>query len=467
MAYSLGMIKTEGIYFSQIEGIDLEHRYGEHGVLKIHGTINQESAADQMNELRDDTVFSMFIEERGGKTELFHGLVIEAEMEERGGMYKLCLTVISLSYQMDIRKKSRSFQNTAMTYHQLVQHMMKDYPGADVKLSFLDQPLGVIAVQYEETDWEFLKRMLSLIYQPLSCAVAGKRIQLYGGVLQAEESHAPGNVTEYHKDMDLFFFWKEMGENVQETDFFFLKGDTCSVFQLYDSITFQGTSFLISDVHIYGEKGILKTCFTASRKEGVLKKPVYPVHLIGMSLEGSVTGISGNKIRVQLNIDKQMGTAGIYWFPYSTLSASPDGSGWYCMPEKGDMVRVNFPSKNTGDAIAISSVSSYDGKGGKDRMGKPETKYLRTKEGQQMSLGANGVNLSNGPSKLKIEKGGEISLNTSESIVISASEKIELQVTGKLCLHSKTQGYYSGKTGNVVLTEEGNMQIQGENLDIG
>ena len=84
-----------------------------------------------------------------------------------------------------------------------------------------------------------------------------------------------------------------------------------------------------------------------------------------------------------------------------------------------------------------------------------------------MSLTSNGVNLSNGPSKLKIEKGGEISLNTSDSIVISASEKIELQVTGKLCIHSKTQGYYSGKTGNVVLTEDGNLQIQGENLDIG
>jgi len=41
------------------------------------------------------------------------------------------------------------------------------------------------------------------------------------------------------------------------------------------------------------------------------------------------------------------------------MYASEDGSGWYCMPEMGDDVRIELPNTNEGDAFAVSSVSKY------------------------------------------------------------------------------------------------------------
>lgn len=89
------------------------------------------------------------------------------------------------------------------------------------------------------------------------------------------------------------------------------------------------------------------------------------MHIIGVALNGKVLEISGTKIKIHLDIDN--GGKDVYWFPFSTLSASPDGSGWYYMPEKGDNVRIYFPSKHTRDVIAVSAVSSYDGKAGESR----------------------------------------------------------------------------------------------------
>ena len=34
-------------------------------------------------------------------------------------------------------------------------------------------------------------------------------------------------------------------------------------------------------------------------------------------------------------------------FPYATVYSTPDGTGWYCMPEIGDAVRLYFPCERT------------------------------------------------------------------------------------------------------------------------
>ena len=86
------------------------------------------------------------------------------------------------------------------------------------------------------------------------------------------------------------------------------------------------------------------------------------MHLTGAALEGTVLEVSGIRIRIHLKIDDGTDSEDVYWFPFSTLSASQDGSGWYYMPEPGDQVRVYFPTKHTKDAVAISAVSAYDGK---------------------------------------------------------------------------------------------------------
>lgn len=466
MAYTLGELRTEGVCLKQIQSVDISHSYGEHAVLTISGAMESEICKEKICDIKEDTIFSLYAEKKGRREPIFNGLVSQAVMEGNGGFCNLVITAKSFSCCMDVVKKSRTFQNTAMTYHQLVKRVIEEYPGADCMLCFTDQPIGTIAVQYQETDWEFLKRMLSIIYQPLSCAVEGKNLQLYAGIPELECRKEKLSVTEYAKDMRQFYYWKEMGVDIQEIHMFFCKAGTNARISLFQRTMLLQQSLLFSGVNQKSEKGTLRSTLKLQRKEGVLVRPIYPMHLIGMALEGTVTDVAGGKIRVLLDIDRGEVSSALYWFPYSSLSASPDGSGWYCMPEKGDRVRVNFPTKDTKDVIAISSVSSYSGKGGKDRMGNPGTRYLRTQNGQMMSL-SGGVKLKNGPSRVEIGTSDGINFSTSNAITISAADKITLNVTGPLSMHSKTQGAYICKEGNLTLSDDGNLLIQGKDLVVG
>ena len=65
-----------------------------------------------------------------------------------------------------------------------------------------------------------------------------------------------------------------------------------------------------------------------------------------------------------MDIDGPCGGKDAYWFPYATMSAALDGSGWYYMPEAGDRVRVEFPDKYAQDALVINSASVYDAPSG-------------------------------------------------------------------------------------------------------
>ena len=70
-----------------------------------------------------------------------------------------------------------------------------------------------------------------------------------------------------------------------------------------------------------------------------------------------ITDVKKDTVKVVLMEDETGGWAGQKWFAYSTIYSSPDGTGWYCMPEKGDSVRLYFPNENEAEAYVNSSVN--------------------------------------------------------------------------------------------------------------
>ena len=92
---------------------------------------------------------------------IFQGIVTRMEVAARGGRCEIHLEAVTRSYMMDLSELDFTFQDTAMSSHQLLQSVMQFYPDSQALIFVPDAPLGQIAVQYQETDWAFLKRMLS------------------------------------------------------------------------------------------------------------------------------------------------------------------------------------------------------------------------------------------------------------------------------------------------------------------
>lgn len=195
----------------------------------------------------------------------------------------------------------------------------------------------------------------------------------------------------------------------------------------------------------------------------------YPMHLIGAALMAKVVGVPANKIQAAMEIDGAHTERAVHWFPYSTLSASPDGSGWYCMPENRDDVRIYFPSKLEAEAIALSAVSSYEApQGGSDQMQDPNSRYFRTKYGQELAMNSEYIRLSCGGKKssITIQTDGTLSIQAKESVGIQAEEKITLHTDQELIIHVKEGFLMHSYKGGVILSEGGKIALMGTEVKL-
>lgn len=467
MAYAAEQIVIKGIPVEQLNELTLDCVPGEHGILKLNGFLPSENGEQALFGFSENDSISVYVD--GGKP-IFSGILTKVLVAGEGGTVRIQAEAKSRSILMDQKKKSRSFQDTSMSYSQLFQLILADYPGSEIKLSISDKPLGEIAVQYQETDWQFLKRMLSILKAVLVCRPTTETICLYGGVPDIPWGKWKFEKTGYRKEMGEYSYWLMEGASVNDNDFLVLQGENSYVPEIFEQVETEGKSLVIRRLTYKLERGLIHCRMELQKKEGILSRPRYPMHLIGVALGGKVLEISGTKIKIHLDIDKE-GGSDMYWFPFSTLSASPDGSGWYYMPEKQDNVRVYFPSKYTKDVIAVSAVSSYDGKSGgvPDRMGSPSTKYLSNPHGQEMKLAADGIYLSasGGAASVKIGNGGDVTLSAKGTIQIEAENNIEISAEEAVSFEAlESTALTCVKGGAIKMPADGKLYIQGTEVKV-
>lgn len=467
MAYAADQIIVNGIQLKMIEMLDIKSEAGMHGELKLCGYLDGKNGEETLYGFTEDDSVSVYATE----SLLFSGIITKVKIYGFGGIIKIEIEAKSRSILMDRKKKSRSFQDTSMTYSQLVRFILAEYPGSDIMLSITDYPIGEIAVQYKETDWVFLKRMLSQLHAVFSCRVASDTLQLYGGVPEVIKEPWNYEIAGYRKELGKYSYWLQQGKNISDADFFIMRIVTNHTPELFEEVAYSGRPLIIQRYVYSMIKGMLYCFCDLQKKEGILASPVYPMHLIGVALEGNVLEISGTKIKLHLKIDDGNSLGDVYWFPFSTLSASPDGSGWYYMPEKGDNIRVYFPSKFTRDVIAVSAVSNYDGKSGgvPDRMGNPSTKYLSNPGGQQMKLGEDGVYLacSGGAAIVKIGNDGAIDISSQNTVEISAKNNVNIEAEEAVTIQATENAVIScSKGGTMQMPSDGNLLIQGSEVKL-
>ncbi|MEY8356562.1 contractile injection system protein, VgrG/Pvc8 family [Lachnospiraceae bacterium 54-53] len=468
MAYAAEQIVIKGIPVENLTELKISCSPGEHGTLRLSGYLTGNHGEEALFGFTENDSLTVYVEE--GKP-VFSGILTAVSVEGEGETVRIFAEAKSRSILMDQKKRSRSFQDTAMTYGQLFQAVMSEYPGSDIKLSVGDRPLGEIVVQYRETDWEFLKRMLSMLNAVLVCRPGAEAIKLYGGVPEIPWEKWDYEKTGSRKEMGEYSYWILQGAAVNDNDFLIMDITTSHVPEFFEQLEDEGRKLVIRGISYELERGLITCRCQLQKREGILAKAVYPMHLIGAALQGRVLDIAGTRIRIHLDIDQGAENRDVYWFPFSTLSASPDGSGWYYMPEKGDNVRVYFPSKYTKDAIGVSAVSSYDGKSGNvpDRMGSPSTKYLSNPYGQEMKLAEDGVSLvcSGGAASVRISKDGDVTLSAGGTISIAAENDLEIDAEEGISFQAlETVVVSCVKGGTIQMPADGKLYIQGTEVKV-
>lgn len=431
MAYNLHDIKVVGLEASNILYCRIEGKLGEHSSMELCAVL--ENREDFLYEMPSYQPVELQADGDDGTIVLFSGVVTELNVEISSEVSIVRIKGKSYSWLMDLTKKSRSFQDTQMGCTAFLNSVMADYPGSSVFYAAQDMPIGKLIVQYEETDWQFLKRVFSMAGMTVTPYEYQAGIKIYVGIPVLSQNRIPYQIKAINKDMESYYCLKANGRMVHASDFTRYQVSSQQLFRLFDTIEVNSLPFTVySYVYDFSNQE-MTGIYGLQMAQGLSVPTVYPMHLIGVALTGTVVNVSGTAVQVALEIDKVSGNPAAFWFPYSTISASPNGSGWYCMPEPGDDVRIYFPSKNEQEAIALSAASNYPApqSGGADRMQDPNIRYLRTKAGQELALTPELMVLScdGGVSAVSILSDGKIT--------VSAQKKVLVDATGPVTLHAE------------------------------
>jgi hypothetical protein len=395
----------------------------------------------------------------------FRGLVTKATVTAINGVYDLTIEGASYTYKLDLALQNRSFQNKGMTFKQLIQKVID----GQAICADLEQQTAIIKrlfVQYKVTNWRFLARMASWQNSGLVADCLESMPKFYFRVpdqskqdaiiIDSVEYQVVKNIREFQRNKQNAYI-----KNMPETGFIQIEIAKCrQVLDLGAKVKFQNVDFYVREAVAEWVGGVLLHRYTLVAAEGLQQKPILNPEIAGASVEGKVIAVGKDFVKVQLDqfeLEKnESPTAAALWpFVYASFYTAGEKSGWYCMPEPNDHVKVYFPTSNEENAFVMASIRKEKQKG-KVRIGNPNIKYFRTRFEKVLVLGEEEIILTcygenqakvelrfNDGSKAKnvglinIESFGKIAIAAAENLRLHSDQNLEISAGNKLEFHCK------------------------------
>lgn len=397
-----------------------------------HGTAYVTVLADEM--LKDYIMYEgqgiasiMYV--RDGEVKiLFQGIAMHLAAEAVADTYFVHITIQTSSCMMDQAVYNLSFQDTAMTSHQLIARILGIFPESQALLSIPDVPADGISVIYQESFWSFLKRFVSRYEGLLFVDSTSQAIHIKVGVadddVQAEWKDIP-----YQVKRNL----SPMGQDCTPKEMTYYQIDTYEILPLASKVLFQNQEMYIGSLLRVFQNGLLVNRYFLYFKDGIRIKQYFNPLITGVSIDAMVTGVVRNQVKVKMATDVLNEYQSQYLFPFSTVAASADGSGWYCMPQVGDPVRIFFPVSDEREGYAISNIQGQPSPGADSPMANPDLKHITTPDGKTVQFLENGIIMTVGENgSILLTNDGKVELKTEQDIVIGAGDEIEVKTDGEL-----------------------------------
>lgn len=401
-------IFTEPIQITNIVTCSIDKMVNEHFQAVVTGYIQ----LDGEEEAYFNTIFKQpFVikasTEEQEEVTLFRGMMCDLQVHTENGLTKVTIAAQSNTAKLDMKQHTRTYQGESQTYREI----------ADTVLSFhqdtaIIQPKGKgvqtdgLVVQYEETDWQFLKRLASLMHTILVADCTNDHICFYFG---APEKKGDSDLDTSEYQMRRYLDSKR-GESVE----YIYKSR--EIRNICERIRVKGYPYYVYQIKCRMENHELGFEYVLRPSTGFEVEEAYHRTIAGISIMGNVTDVSDTYVRVSLLGEADYDFGSKIWFPFSTVYSSPDGTGWYCMPEKGDRVRLYIPEQREATAYVISAVHLECDH---DLRKNVNEKSIRTKYRKEIRLTPDKILLTN-------HKGISITLDDNEGIMIKSNKKINI-----------------------------------------
>lgn len=453
---------------SNLLELTITKRLNEHGRLSFTGVIPADKKDSYVKDTEAQTVVEVSqIGEDGEATALFKGIVIRIEVRNVGDTYTLHVEAASVSYILDVQVKDRSFQNIDQSYTDLIYQVLEDYSGAQVNDTATNgAKTGQLIVQYQETDWQFLNRLASRFHAPIIPTSIYLEAKFYFGPSDQTKRDPLENVhyTICKKLGDFRVITGNADPELQETDFIEYDVESPQPFELGDNVTFGDQSLYIREVISRLQGDVVKHSYRLTPKGGLSRKEIPNPRLSGTSLAGQVLAVEKDKVRVKLVIDAAQNVDEAYWFPYTSAYTAEGHSGWYCMPEVDDTVRIFFPDHREENAVALASVRQDSEASATNQVSDPDVKYFRTKSGKVLKFAPGEILVSakDGSIFIRLNDEDGIEIKSEKGIQLAAKEDLSIAGQKKVSISAQKELSIDCKGSSILL--DGQATIKGSKI---
>ena len=287
----------------EVEEFHLTLGLNQHAYLSMKLLVNEENANDYVN--LASVLPVKVCEKVATKGQiLFQGKLENVSIEKERGLWYLHLDAYSYTKDWERVDKSRSFLDGAMTYLDVAKKVLADQDGGDIidKVSGGEKIPGML-LQYEESDWVFLRRLCSH----------------FGGYLMTDATDSCGRVyfgtpdnrygteldrQDYVLVKDLLHYARVLepeGILSQEVTGWNIRSRRC--LRMWETLLFNGVEAVVTAMDLHTEKGELVYGYGLSRKAGLRRERERNPRIFGMSLPATVKERSGNRVQVEFDID--------------------------------------------------------------------------------------------------------------------------------------------------------------------
>ena len=350
---------------------------------------------------------------------LFSGYPEKVEIKEERGYRIADIQAVSGTILLDQKKSNRVFQKKVQTYMGIASAVTADTEHSACILPGSDMRTGGTLIQYQETDWRFLKRMASQLGLSLVPDTSYYYPRFYLGLPEGEKREL-GEIISCDLCFDGRYYAVSGKCLVDREDFICYDVVTRTSLSLGDRVTYEGRELLVSrkKTELAGGEVIFTYRLAGNGYTWVPweDNPDYT----GMSFVGSIVGTQGEQVEVAFDIDKTAAGGNRYGFAPAT------GNLMYCMPQKGTKTSLYIGNGDEAQGIATGCIrtngSTCEG------TGSPEKKSFRSEHGKGMDLYPQRMGLDGGETgKITFEDETGTTIESNGGLVLMAKEGIRLE----------------------------------------
>ena len=435
--------------FLSIQEIQMKEEVNEHGTMTITGFIEDEMEENYLHLLTGDVWERVEkVGKDGERQTLFWGIVTDFSINSEYHQKQMTLKISSGSWLLDQEKHFRTYQDSTVTYEDIFRKISGGYPDADVRFnSSLADAEGKLILQYYETDWQFLKRLASRKHKFLTAESCMKGAKFSFDLPKGQKAEIPEHKKYMvKKELEEYRRKKNRGlTSLHEEDSLVYMVTCRENHRLGDCMTIQGRTLFIYKIESRLAGGeMLHECYLKSTA-GMEVLEVRQNEMAGASLDGIVRKVKEDQVQVVIIKDENKQQDINIWYPYATVYSTSDGTGWYCMPEPGDMVRLTIPGKEEKEAFVTSSVHmETDSADRKD----PNVKSFKSKYQKEVRFTPDSIVITN-------NQGTKIELTDAEGINIVSAHSVMLEAAEDMTISSDTGSLIVAGTSSVNLKQGG------------